>query len=48
MNVSATELRSMPLPDLEIIRSIGKKLILKNNFSIENVNEIVNNYFQIN
>ena len=48
VNVSATELRSMPLPDLEIIRSIGKKLILKNNFSIENVNEIVNNYFQIN
>lgn len=48
VNVSATELRSMPLPDLEIIKSIGEKLILKNNFSIENVNEIVNNYFQIN
>ena len=48
VNVSATELRSMSLPDLEIIRSIGEKLILKNNFSIENVNEIVNNYFQIN
>lgn len=47
VNVSATELRSMPLPDLEIIKSIGEKLILKNNFSMENVNEIVNNYFQI-
>lgn len=48
VNVSATELRSMPLPDLEIIKAIGKELILKNNFSIENVNEIVNNYFRIN
>ena len=47
VNVSATELRSMPLPDLGIIKSIGEKLILKNNFSVENVNEIVNNYFQI-
>nr|DAO74558.1 MAG TPA: type II restriction enzyme [Caudoviricetes sp.] len=45
VNVSATELRGMPLPDLEIIKSIGERMILKNNFSIENVNEVVNSYF---
>lgn len=47
VNVSATELREMPMPLLEIIREIGKLLILKNNFSMENVNEIVNSFFKI-
>lgn len=47
VNVSATELREMPMPPLEIIKEIGKQLILKNNFSIENVNEIVNSFFKI-
>ncbi|MDH6309081.1 adenine-specific DNA-methyltransferase [Dysgonomonas sp. PFB1-18] len=47
VNVSATELREMPMPPLEIIKEIGKQLILKNDFSIENVNEIVNSFFKI-
>lgn len=47
VNVSATELREMPMPPLETIKDIGKLLILRNNFSIENVNEIVNSFFKI-
>ncbi|MDR1504574.1 MAG: Eco57I restriction-modification methylase domain-containing protein [Prevotella sp.] len=47
VNVSATELREMPMPPLETIKEIGKHLILKNNFSLENVNEIVNSFFKI-
>lgn len=47
VNVSATELREMPMPPLEIIKEIGKQLVLKNDFSIENVNEIVNSFFKI-
>jgi len=47
VNVSATELREMPMPSLDTIKEIGKKLILKNNFSTENVNEIVNSFFKI-
>lgn len=47
VNVSATELREMPMPPLEIIKEIGKLLVLRNDFSIENVNEIVNSFFKI-
>jgi adenine-specific DNA-methyltransferase len=47
VNVSATELREMPMPPLEIIEEIGKLLVLKNDFSIENVNDIVNSFFNI-
>lgn len=47
VNVSATELREMPMPPLEIIKEIGKLLVVKNDFSIENVNEIVNSFFKI-
>lgn len=47
VNVSATELREMPMPPLDIIKEIGKLLVLKNDFSIENVNEIVNSFFKI-
>lgn len=47
VNVSATELREMPMSLLEIIKEIGKQLVLKNDFSIENVNEIVNSFFKI-
>lgn len=46
-NVSATELRMMPLPPLHTIREIGKKLILNNDFSIDHVNGIIYDYFKI-
>lgn len=47
INVSATELRNMQLPPIEIIQEIGKELILINNFSIENINFVINKYFNI-
>ncbi len=47
INVSATELRMMPLPPLSTIREIGKKLILKNDFSIDYVNSVIYDYFKI-
>jgi len=46
VNVSATELRDMPLPPLEIIQEIGDTIILSNNYSVENVNSVVNKYFE--
>ncbi|WP_419869900.1 Eco57I restriction-modification methylase domain-containing protein [Chryseobacterium sp. CT-SW4] len=42
VNVSATELREMKLPPLEIIKNIGNKIILSNDYSMQNVNYIVN------
>jgi len=42
VNVSATELRSMTLPPLDIIQEIGETIILLNDFSAENTNQIVN------
>lgn len=47
INVSATELREMPLPPLEDIKQIGNQIILLNDFSQSNVDEIINNYFDI-
>jgi len=46
VNVSATELRDMPLPPLEIIQEIGNTIILSNNYSVGNVNSVVNKYFE--
>ena len=48
VNVSATELRAMPLPPLETIKEIGKKLILLNNFSMENVSKVIDDFFELN
>jgi len=45
--VSATELREMPLPPLEDIKQIGNQIILLNDFSQSKVDEIINNYFDI-
>ncbi len=42
-NVSATELREVPLPSLDMIKKIGRELILTNNFSVDNINKIVTN-----
>ena len=48
VNVSATEIRTMPLPPLETIQEIGKEIILQNNFSIDIVNKVINKYFELN
>lgn len=47
VNVSATELREMPLPPLETIKAIGKQVIAANNYSPGYGNEIVNQFFEL-
>lgn len=47
VNVSATELREIPLPKLEIIKGIGDNIILSNDFSVENTNKIVIEQFEL-
>jgi adenine-specific DNA-methyltransferase len=47
INVSATELREMPLPPLEDIKQIGNQIILKNNYSQSIIDDIVNDYFDL-
>jgi adenine-specific DNA-methyltransferase len=48
VNVSATELRAMPLPPLETIKEIGEKLILLNNFSMKSAGTIIDDFFELN
>jgi adenine-specific DNA-methyltransferase len=45
VNVSATELREMRFPPINDIKKIGNKIILSNDYSMNNVNRIVNEYF---
>lgn len=47
INVSATELREMPFPPLEDIKQIGNQIMLLNDFAQSKVDEIINNYFDI-
>ena len=47
VNVSATELRDIPLPELETIIEIGKNIILSNDFSVENANNMVIEQFEL-
>lgn len=47
VNVSATELREFPLPELEEINEIGNIIILSNDFSIKNTNKIVVEQFEL-
>ncbi|MFN8276332.1 MAG: Eco57I restriction-modification methylase domain-containing protein [Chitinophagales bacterium] len=47
VNVSATELREMRFPPLENIKIIGNKIILSNDYSMNNVNNIVNELFEL-
>lgn len=47
VNVSATELREMKLPELEEIKLIGEKIILMNDFSAEYSNSVINVFFNL-
>jgi adenine-specific DNA-methyltransferase len=47
VNVSATELREMRFPPLNDIKEIGNKIILSNDYSMNNVNQIVNKHFDL-
>ena len=47
VNVSATELREIPLPPLETIKEIGDNIILSNDFSVEKANRIVIEQFEL-
>lgn len=47
VNVSATELREMNFPKLKEVKEIGNKIIMSNDYSMNNVNNIVNEYFEI-
>jgi adenine-specific DNA-methyltransferase len=48
VNVSATELREMKFPSLYTIKEIGDKILLSNDYSMTNVNAIINEYFEMN
>jgi adenine-specific DNA-methyltransferase len=48
VNVSATELREMPLPPLETVKSIGNAITLKNDFTLRTVEEIVRQNLEFN
>jgi adenine-specific DNA-methyltransferase len=47
VNVSATELREMKFPSLFQIKEIGNKIIESNDYSIYNINTIVNEFFKL-
>lgn len=48
VNVSATEIRLMPFPTIEVIREVGTTLIEQNDFSEEKINYIVNQWLEQN
>ena len=47
VNVSATELREMKFPPLNDIKEIGNNIIFSNDYSMNNVNSIVNEIFEV-
>jgi adenine-specific DNA-methyltransferase len=47
VNVSATELREMRFPPLNNIKEIGNKIIFSNDYSMNNVNSIVKELFEL-
>jgi len=47
VNVSATELREMKLPSLSSLLEIGNKIIISNDYTMNNVNGIVNELFNL-
>lgn len=48
VNVSATELREMKFPSLSTIKEIGDEILLSNDYSMANVNNVINEYFEMN
>ena len=48
VNVSATEIRLMPFPTIEVIREVGSTLIEENDFSQEKINSIVDQWLEQN
>lgn len=48
VNVSATEIRLMSFPAIEVIREVGTELIRQNNFSQEKINSIVDQWLEQN
>ena len=47
VNVSATELREMKFPPLQDIKEIGNQIIISNDYSMNNVNSIVSELFEL-
>jgi adenine-specific DNA-methyltransferase len=47
INVSATELREMKFPPLDTILNIGNLVIMSNDYSMKNVNNIINSIFKL-
>lgn len=47
INVSATELREMKFPPLDTILNIGNLVILSNDYSMNNINNIINSIFKL-
>ena len=47
INVSATELREMPLPPLEDIKQIGNEIIVQKSLSYTGIDDFINSYFGI-
>ncbi len=37
----------MPLPPLDAIKEIGRRIILRNNYSMDYINDLVLDYFKI-
>lgn len=48
VNVSATEIRLMTFPNIEIISEFGSELIAENNYSEEKINSIVDQWLEQN
>lgn len=47
VNVSATELREMLFPTINELKELGNKIILSNDYSVINVNNLVNEVFEL-
>lgn len=47
INVSATELREMPLPPIQDIKEIGYQMTFLNDFSQSQIDEIINQHFAL-
>ncbi|MBZ0202465.1 MAG: N-6 DNA methylase [Ignavibacteria bacterium] len=47
VNVSATEIREMKMPSIDVIREIGDEIIYSNDLTMKNINRYINNFFEI-